>query len=164
MRKSSQLSVQSAGCDLIDFQERLASDMRRTVSDPVRRKPGKMGGNAGGTNVKVLIESSMKSDRYNESSVVPFTTKRRQSLLINWLAGILVPGAGVDWSLPIYLKPLCDMYSSKYACLAFREAATLLRREAVASDVANQVAFLASPESSFIVGAGVDVNSGMFFS
>lgn len=106
----------------------------------------------------------MKSDRYNESSVAPFTTKRRQSLLINWLAGILVPGAGVDWSLPIYLKPLCDMYFSKCACLAFREAATLLRREAVASDVANQVAFLASPESSFIVGASVDVNSGMFFS
>lgn len=43
-------------------------------------------------------------------------------------------------------------------------AATPVRREGQASEVADLAAYLASPESSFITGAGVDINGGMFFS
>ena len=41
---------------------------------------------------------------------------------------------------------------------------TPLRREGKAAEVADLVAYLASPESSFITGASVDINGGLFFS
>jgi 3-oxoacyl-[acyl-carrier protein] reductase len=43
-------------------------------------------------------------------------------------------------------------------------AATPLRREGKAPEVADLVTYLASPESSFITGASVDINGGMAFS
>ena len=43
-------------------------------------------------------------------------------------------------------------------------AGTPLRREGQAGEVADLVAYLASAESSFITGASVDINGGMFFS
>ena len=43
-------------------------------------------------------------------------------------------------------------------------AATPLRREGQAKEVADLVTYLASPAASFITGAGVDINGGMFFS
>jgi 3-oxoacyl-[acyl-carrier protein] reductase len=43
-------------------------------------------------------------------------------------------------------------------------AGTPLRREGHAGEVAGLVVYLASPESSFITGASVDINGGMFFS
>jgi 3-oxoacyl-[acyl-carrier protein] reductase len=43
-------------------------------------------------------------------------------------------------------------------------AATPLRREGTAEDVANLVAFLASDEASFITGANYDINGGVGFS
>lgn len=43
-------------------------------------------------------------------------------------------------------------------------AATQLRRQGQAYEVADLVAFLASPESRFITGASVDINGGLFFS
>jgi 3-oxoacyl-[acyl-carrier protein] reductase len=43
-------------------------------------------------------------------------------------------------------------------------AATPLRRQGQAVEVADLVAYLASPESSFITGASVDINGGLFFS
>ena len=43
-------------------------------------------------------------------------------------------------------------------------AATPLRREGTAEDVANLVAFLASDEASFITGANYDINGGLGFS
>jgi len=43
-------------------------------------------------------------------------------------------------------------------------AGTPLRREGQASEVADLVAYLASPASSFITGASVDINGGMLFS
>ena len=43
-------------------------------------------------------------------------------------------------------------------------AATPLRREGQAREVAELVTYLASPASSFITGASVDINGGMFFS
>lgn len=43
-------------------------------------------------------------------------------------------------------------------------AATPLRREGKAAEVADLVAYLASPASSFITGASVDINGGLFFS
>jgi 3-oxoacyl-[acyl-carrier protein] reductase len=43
-------------------------------------------------------------------------------------------------------------------------AATPIRREGKAPEVAELVAFLASPASSFVTGASVDINGGMFFS
>jgi len=43
-------------------------------------------------------------------------------------------------------------------------AATPLRREGQAKEVADLAAYLVSPASSFITGAGVDINGGMFFS
>lgn len=43
-------------------------------------------------------------------------------------------------------------------------AATPLRREGAASEVADTVAFLASDESGFITGANIDINGGLFFS
>lgn len=43
-------------------------------------------------------------------------------------------------------------------------AGTPLRREGKAPEVAELVAFLASPASSFVTGASVDINGGMFFS
>jgi len=43
-------------------------------------------------------------------------------------------------------------------------AATPLRREGVASEVADLVTYLASPASSFITGASVDINGGLLFS
>jgi 3-oxoacyl-[acyl-carrier protein] reductase len=41
---------------------------------------------------------------------------------------------------------------------------TPLRREGMASEVANLVAFLASDESAFITGANLDINGGTYFS
>ena len=43
-------------------------------------------------------------------------------------------------------------------------AGTPLRREGNAPEVAELVAYLAGPSSSFITGASVDINGGMFFS
>ncbi len=43
-------------------------------------------------------------------------------------------------------------------------AATPLRREGQAQEVADLVAYLASPESSFITGASLDINGGLYFS
>ena len=42
--------------------------------------------------------------------------------------------------------------------------ATPLRREGLAQEVADLVAYLASPESSFITGASLDINGGLYFS
>ncbi len=43
-------------------------------------------------------------------------------------------------------------------------AATPLRREGGAGEVADLVVYLASPESSFITGASLDINGGLYFS
>ncbi len=43
-------------------------------------------------------------------------------------------------------------------------AGTPLRREGKASEIADAVAYLASGESSFITGANIDINGGLFFS
>lgn len=43
-------------------------------------------------------------------------------------------------------------------------AATPLRREGQAAEVANLAVYLASPESSFVTGASVDINGGTYFS
>ena len=43
-------------------------------------------------------------------------------------------------------------------------AATPLRREGQASEVADLVAYLASPESSFLTGTSIDINGGTYFS
>jgi 3-oxoacyl-[acyl-carrier protein] reductase len=43
-------------------------------------------------------------------------------------------------------------------------AGTPLRREGQAGEVADLVTYLASPASSFVTGASVDINGGMFFS
>ncbi len=43
-------------------------------------------------------------------------------------------------------------------------AATPLRREGDAAEVADLTVYLASPESSFVTGASIDINGGMYFS
>ena len=43
-------------------------------------------------------------------------------------------------------------------------AATPLRREGQAKEVADLVTYLASPASSFVTGTSVDINGGMLFS
>ncbi|MDX1555910.1 MAG: SDR family oxidoreductase [Xanthomonadales bacterium] len=43
-------------------------------------------------------------------------------------------------------------------------ASTPLRREGHASEVAQAVAWLASPASSFVTGANLDINGGLAFS
>ena len=43
-------------------------------------------------------------------------------------------------------------------------ASTPLRREGRAEEVADLVAYLVSPEASFITGASVDINGGLGFS
>ena len=43
-------------------------------------------------------------------------------------------------------------------------AGTPLRREGTAGEVADLVAYLASPESSFMTGVSVDINGGLAFS
>ncbi|MEL6868356.1 MAG: glucose 1-dehydrogenase [Pseudomonadota bacterium] len=43
-------------------------------------------------------------------------------------------------------------------------AATPLRREGNAAEVADLVIYLASPQASFVTGASVDINGGLFFS
>ena len=43
-------------------------------------------------------------------------------------------------------------------------AATPLRREGNAAEVADLAVYLASSESSFVTGAGIDINGGMYFS
>lgn len=53
---------------------------------------------------------------------------------------------------------------TKDAVRANVAAGTPLRREGVASEVADLTAYLASPESSFITGASLDINGGMYFS
>ncbi|WP_422377296.1 SDR family NAD(P)-dependent oxidoreductase [Roseibium sp.] len=44
------------------------------------------------------------------------------------------------------------------------EAATPLKRQGTPEDVANLVAFLATDAASFVTGANVDINGGLFFS
>lgn len=53
---------------------------------------------------------------------------------------------------------------TKDAVRANVAAGTPLRREGQASEVADLVAYLASPESSFVTGASVDINGGLNFS
>ena len=53
---------------------------------------------------------------------------------------------------------------TKAAVRANVAAATPLRREGASQDVADLVAYLASPQSSFITGASVDINGGLYFS
>ncbi len=53
---------------------------------------------------------------------------------------------------------------TKDAVRANVAAATPVRREGASQDVADLVAYLASPQSSFITGASVDINGGMYFS
>ena len=53
---------------------------------------------------------------------------------------------------------------TKDAVRANVAAATPLRREGRALEVAELVAYLASPKSSFITGASVDINGGTYFS
>lgn len=53
---------------------------------------------------------------------------------------------------------------TKDAVRAGVAAATPLRREGEPEDVAELVAYLASSRASFITGASVDINGGMFFS
>ena len=43
-------------------------------------------------------------------------------------------------------------------------AATPLRRQGEAAEVADAVAYLASDESSFLTGTNIDITGGMFFS
>lgn len=43
-------------------------------------------------------------------------------------------------------------------------AGTPLKREGRAKEVADLVAYLASPESSFVTGASIDINGGLYFS
>ena len=53
---------------------------------------------------------------------------------------------------------------TKDAVRANVAATTPLRREGASQDVADLVAYLASPQSSFITGASVDINGGLYFS
>ena len=53
---------------------------------------------------------------------------------------------------------------TKDAVRANVAAATPLKREGGASEVADLVAYLASEESSFLTGTSVDINGGLFFS
>ena len=53
---------------------------------------------------------------------------------------------------------------TKDAVRANVASATPLRREGEASEVADLVAYLASPESSFVTGASIDINGGLLFS
>ncbi len=53
---------------------------------------------------------------------------------------------------------------TKDAVRANVASATPLRREGQASEVADLVIYLASPEASFITGASLDINGGMLFS
>lgn len=53
---------------------------------------------------------------------------------------------------------------TKDAVRANVASVTPLRREGQASEVADLVAYLASPESSFITGASLDINGGLLFS
>jgi len=43
-------------------------------------------------------------------------------------------------------------------------SATPLRREGEAGEIADLVAYLASAKSSFIAGASLDINGGLYFS
>ena len=53
---------------------------------------------------------------------------------------------------------------TKDAVRANVAASTPLRREGSSQDIADLVAYLASPQSSFITGASVDINGGLWFS
>lgn len=62
---------------------------------------------------------------------------------------------------------IATTFHDKFTPIDVREkvvAATPLRREGTAEDVANLVAFLASDEASFITGANYDINGGVGFS
>ena len=71
---------------------------------------------------------------------------------------------GVNYVCPGMISTTFHDTFTKDEVRANVAAAAPLRREGQASEVADLAVYLASPASSFITGASVDINGGMFFS
>jgi 3-oxoacyl-[acyl-carrier protein] reductase len=72
--------------------------------------------------------------------------------------------AGIKWKSRFSMATTFHDTFTKDEVRSNVAAGTPLRREGQAREVADLVAYLASSESSFITGASVDINGGLFFS
>lgn len=71
---------------------------------------------------------------------------------------------GVNYVCPGMISTTFHDTFTKDEVRANVAAAAPLRRKGRASEVADLTVYLVSPASSFITGASVDINGGMFFS
>jgi 3-oxoacyl-[acyl-carrier protein] reductase len=112
----------------------------------------------------VNIASQAGRDGGGGGAVAYATSKGAIMTLTRGLAKELGPDVRVNALCPGMIDTDFHNIFTKPQVRKNVEAATPLKRQGTPEDVANLVAFLATDESSFVTGANVDINGGLFFS
>jgi len=112
----------------------------------------------------VNIASQAGRDGGGGGAVAYATSKGAIMTLTRGLAKELGPDVRVNALCPGMIDTDFHNIFTKPEVRKNVEAATPLKRQGTPKDVANLVAFLATDESSFVTGANVDINGGLFFS
>lgn len=112
----------------------------------------------------VNIASQAGRDGGGGGAVAYATSKGAVMTLTRGLAKELGPNVRVNALCPGMIDTDFHNIFTKPEVRKNVEAATPLKRQGTPEDVANLVAFLATDDSSFVTGANVDINGGMFFS
>jgi 3-oxoacyl-[acyl-carrier protein] reductase len=112
----------------------------------------------------VNIASQAGRDGGGGGAVAYATSKGAIMTLTRGLAKELGPDVRVNALCPGMIDTDFHNVFTKPEVRKNVESATPLKRQGTPEDVANLVAFLATDESSFVTGANVDINGGLFFS
>ncbi len=113
----------------------------------------------------IHFSSQAGRDGGGAGAIAYATSKGAVMSLTRGLAKELGPaGIRVNCVCPGMIDTAFHDRFTKDAVRANVAAATPLRREGSAHEVANLVAYLASSEASFITGASLDINGGIYFS